>query len=64
MFQQGLIDSPPESLGKRLSAIQASLQDDQKVEKKDDMLEYRAVVKGNVTPIKSFDRCSLYICNR
>lgn len=46
MFQQGLIDSPPESLGKRLSAIQASLQDDQKIEKKDDMLEYRAVVKG------------------
>ncbi|CDS05035.1 hypothetical protein LRAMOSA07564 [Lichtheimia ramosa] len=49
MFQQGLIDSPPESLGKRLSAIQASLQDDQKVEKKDDMLEYRAVVKGDVS---------------
>ncbi|CDH51527.1 translation initiation factor if-2 [Lichtheimia corymbifera JMRC:FSU:9682] len=49
MFQQGLIDSPPESLGKRLSAIQASLQDDQKIEKKDDMLEYRAVVKGDVS---------------
>ncbi|KAI7877743.1 translation initiation factor IF-2 [Lichtheimia hyalospora FSU 10163] len=49
MFQQGLIDSPPESLGKRLSAIQASLQDEQKIEKKDDMLEYRAVVKGDVS---------------
>ncbi|KAI9494750.1 hypothetical protein BDB00DRAFT_816915 [Zychaea mexicana] len=49
MFHKGLIDTPPESLGKRLSAIQSSLQEDESAEKKEDILEYRAVVKGDVS---------------
>ena len=48
MFHKGLIDAPPDSLGKRLSAIQSTLDQDENTEKKDDILEYRAVVKGKV----------------
>ncbi|KAI7858938.1 hypothetical protein BDC45DRAFT_457087 [Circinella umbellata] len=48
MFHKGLIDTPPDSLGKRLSAIQSTEQDEN-TEKKDDILEYRAVVKGDVS---------------
>lgn len=48
MYQQGLIDTPPESLAKRLSALQTQLESDE-VEKSDDgKLEYRVVVKGTV----------------
>ncbi|KAL1926545.1 hypothetical protein VTP01DRAFT_5666 [Rhizomucor pusillus] len=49
MYQQGLIDTPPESLAKRLSALQTQLESDE-VEKSDDgKLEYRVVVKGDVS---------------
>ncbi|KAI9251497.1 translation initiation factor IF-2 [Phascolomyces articulosus] len=49
MFHKGLIDTQPESLGKRLSAVQSSKEEEENTEKKDDILEYRAVVKGDVS---------------
>ncbi|KAI9317944.1 hypothetical protein BX666DRAFT_1933144 [Dichotomocladium elegans] len=49
MFQQGMRDTPPESLGKRLSAIQASLQEEQQGGPKEAVLEFKAVVKGDVS---------------
>ncbi|KAI8147948.1 hypothetical protein BJV82DRAFT_594031 [Fennellomyces sp. T-0311] len=49
MFHRGLIDSQPESLGKRLSAIQSSQEDQDGNDSKNDILEYRAVVKGDVS---------------
>lgn len=49
MYQKGLTETLPESLGKRLSAIQASLQEEKGEDAQKDMLELRAVVKGIVT---------------
>lgn len=46
MYQKGLIETLPESLGKRLSAIQATLKEEQGEDEKSNMLELRAVVKG------------------
>ncbi|GAN02585.1 initiation factor 2 [Mucor ambiguus] len=50
MYQRGLSEVLPESLGKRLSAIQANLKEENKEEDaQKDMLELRAVVKGDVS---------------
>lgn len=49
MYQRGLSEVLPESLGKRLSAIQANLKEENKEEDaQKDMLELRAVVKGKI----------------
>lgn len=49
MYQRGLSEVLPESLGKRLSAIQANLKEENKEEDaQKDMLELRAVVKGSI----------------
>jgi translation initiation factor IF-2 len=48
MYQKGLSEALPESLGKRLSAIQSSLQEEKGDDTKKDMLELRAVVKGKL----------------
>ncbi|KAI8641717.1 translation initiation factor IF-2 [Parasitella parasitica] len=50
MYQKGLSEVLPDSLGKRLSAIQANLKDeDNDDDAQKDMLELRAVVKGDVS---------------
>ncbi|CAO3634405.1 unnamed protein product [Mucor fragilis] len=50
MYQKGLTEVLPESLGKRLSVIQANLKEENKEEDaQKDMLELRAVVKGDVS---------------
>lgn len=46
MYQKGLTEVLPESLGKRLSAIQSTLQEEKGEDAKKDILELRAVVKG------------------
>jgi translation initiation factor IF-2 len=46
MYQKGLSEVLPESLGKRLSAIQTTLQEENGDEAKKEILELRAVVKG------------------
>lgn len=56
MYQRGLIDTPPESLKKRLSAIQASREEQDASSGQDDgRLEYRVVVKGKILPSLSVD---------
>ncbi|KAG1239826.1 hypothetical protein G6F68_018255 [Rhizopus microsporus] len=47
MYQRGLTDVVPVSLNKRLSALQASEDKEYNTEK--DILEFRAVVKGDVS---------------
>lgn len=49
MYQRGLTETLPESLGKRLSAIQTSIQEEKGEDAQKEMLELRAVVKGIVT---------------
>lgn len=46
MYQKGLVETIPESLGKRLSAIQATLKEEHGDDEQSNMLELRAVVKG------------------
>lgn len=46
MYQKGLSEVLPESLGKRLSAIQSTLQEENGDDAKKEILELRAVVKG------------------
>lgn len=49
MYQRGLSEVLPESLGKRLSVIQANLKEESSDDDaQNDMLELRAVVKGNL----------------
>lgn len=47
MYQKGLVEVLPDSLGKRLSQIQSSLNEDNGDDANKDILELRAVVKGN-----------------
>ncbi|KAI8049429.1 translation initiation factor IF-2 [Gilbertella persicaria] len=51
MYQRGLVDTLPDSLNKRLHAIQSSLQEEKGEQElqQDNMLELRAVVKGDVS---------------
>ncbi|ORZ16952.1 translation initiation factor IF-2 [Absidia repens] len=49
MYQRGLSDQVPDSLGKRLSAVQKTLREDGVLETEDKTLELRAVVKGDVS---------------
>ncbi|CAO3606821.1 unnamed protein product [Mucor hiemalis] len=49
MYQKGLSELLPESLGKRLSAIQSLLQEENGDDAKKEILELRAVVKGDVS---------------
>ncbi|GAA5816569.1 hypothetical protein MFLAVUS_010099 [Mucor flavus] len=49
MYQKGLRETLPESLGKRLSVIQTTLKEENGDDAKKDMLELRAVVKGDVS---------------
>ncbi|KAI8880485.1 translation initiation factor IF-2 [Backusella circina FSU 941] len=49
MYQRGLSDTVPESLGKRLSAIQTNLKEEEGEDSQKDMLELRAVIKGDVS---------------
>lgn len=49
MYQRGLSDTIPESLGKRLSAIQTSLKEEEGEDAQKDMLELRTVIKGKVS---------------
>lgn len=49
MYQKGLSEVLPESLGKRLSAIQSTLQEENGDDAKKEILELRAVVKGDVS---------------
>lgn len=46
MYQKGLSEVLPDSLGKRLSAIQTILKEENGDDAKKDILELRAVVKG------------------
>lgn len=46
MYQKGLREVLPDSLGKRLSVIQTTLKEENGDDEKKDMLELRAVVKG------------------
>lgn len=46
MYQKGLSEVLPDSLGKRLSAIQTTLKEENGDDAKKDILELRAVVKG------------------
>lgn len=47
MFHKGLIDTPPSSLGKQLSAIQNKLADEHSGAAQDNRIEFRAIVKGS-----------------
>ncbi|KAF7723290.1 hypothetical protein EC973_002136 [Apophysomyces ossiformis] len=49
LFQRGIISTAPESLGKRLSAIQSNREEGESSQGQEDMREYRAVVKGDVS---------------
>ncbi|KAG2206854.1 hypothetical protein INT47_007611 [Mucor saturninus] len=49
MYQKGLSEVLPDSLGKRLSAIQTNLKQETGEDDKKEMLELRAVVKGDVS---------------
>ncbi|KAI7888663.1 translation initiation factor IF-2 [Mucor mucedo] len=49
MYQKGLSEVLPDSLGKRLSAIQTNLKQETGEDDKQEMLELRAVVKGDVS---------------
>ncbi|KAI8340742.1 hypothetical protein BC941DRAFT_418072 [Chlamydoabsidia padenii] len=49
MYQRGLSDQVPDSLGKRLSAVQKTLQEDGIIDVQDNTLELRAIVKGDVS---------------
>ncbi|KAI8069321.1 translation initiation factor IF-2 [Gongronella butleri] len=49
MYNRGLTDQVPESLGKRLSALQQTLQDQGVIDTGSDILELRAIVKGDVS---------------
>ncbi|KAI9257583.1 translation initiation factor IF-2 [Helicostylum pulchrum] len=49
MYQKGLREVLPDSLGKRLSVIQTTLKEENGDDEKKDMLELRAVVKGDVS---------------
>ncbi|KAI8082756.1 translation initiation factor IF-2 [Halteromyces radiatus] len=49
MYQRGLSDQVPDSLGKRLSAVQQALREDGIIESEDKTLEFRAIVKGDVS---------------
>ncbi|ORY94366.1 translation initiation factor IF-2 [Syncephalastrum racemosum] len=49
MFHKGLIEAPPSSLGKQLSAIQNKLADEHSGEAQDNRIEFRAIVKGDVS---------------
>ncbi|KAI9485237.1 MAG: translation initiation factor IF-2 [Benjaminiella poitrasii] len=51
MYQKGLCETIPESLGKRLSAIQTTLKEEagEMAEEENEKLEFRAVVKGDVS---------------
>ncbi|CAO3587578.1 unnamed protein product [Absidia cylindrospora] len=49
MYQRGISDQVPDSLGKRLSAVQKTLREDGVLETEDKTLELRAVVKGDVS---------------
>jgi translation initiation factor IF-2 len=46
MYQRGLSEQVPDSLGKRLSAVQQTLRDDGIIDTEDKTLELRAIVKG------------------
>lgn len=46
MYQRGLSDEVPDSLNKRLSAVQKTLQEDGIIDSQDKTLEFRAIVKG------------------
>ncbi|KAI9304402.1 translation initiation factor IF-2 [Cunninghamella echinulata] len=49
MYQRGLSDEVPDSLNKRLSAVQKTLQEDGIIDSQDKTLEFRAIVKGDVS---------------
>ncbi|ORX62468.1 translation initiation factor IF-2 [Hesseltinella vesiculosa] len=49
MYNRGLSDQVPESLGKRMSALQQTLQEDGLIDTGNDVLELRAIVKGDVS---------------
>ncbi|KAG0173060.1 hypothetical protein DFQ28_009980 [Apophysomyces sp. BC1034] len=48
LFQRGINSTAPESLGKRLSAVQAALREEEG-DGQEEMREFRAVVKGDVS---------------
>ncbi|KAI8992656.1 hypothetical protein BDB01DRAFT_779197 [Pilobolus umbonatus] len=49
MYQRGMTEALPESLGKRLSSIQSALKEEEGEDSEKDRLELRAVVKGDVS---------------
>ncbi|CAO3616731.1 unnamed protein product [Cunninghamella blakesleeana] len=49
MYQRGLSDDVPDSLKKRLGAVQKTLQEEGVIDSDDKTLEFRAIVKGDVS---------------
>lgn len=56
MYQRGLSDDVPDSLKKRLGAVQKTLQEEGVIDSDDKTLEFRAIVKGTFIFIYKYQK--------